>query len=285
MSNVYTPNAWVNGSAPAINQSNLNNVENGVVSNNRQDLAVIHNIATDADYTLTADQNQYGTITITDTGVVLNGGVNIIVNTDEHTYVLVNDTAQTLTVKTLAGTGIAIAAGEAKQLRNDGTNVIEFQGGGGAAGGKILQSIPINKTDTFTTSSGAFIDITGVTVDITPVSASNTVKITLSTTLSNTTTNGGIHIRLLRDATPIALGDAAGSRIQATAAAFVSNNADPRNVSFTFTDTPATTSQVTYKIQIRATTGTATVNRAGADVDNATYPRTITTITAEEIGA
>jgi hypothetical protein len=128
MSKVYTKSTYVNDSAPALNQTNLNNSENGIEINSRLDLAVIHNIATDADYTLRADYNQYGHITITDTGVVLTGGVNIIVNTDEHTYVFVNSTAQTLTVKTLAGTGIAVPAGEAKHLRNDTVNVIEFEG-------------------------------------------------------------------------------------------------------------------------------------------------------------
>ena len=47
-------------------------------------------------------------------------------------------------------------------------------------GGKVLQVVSTVKTDTFTTSSGTFTDLTGMSVSITPSSASNKVLILLS---------------------------------------------------------------------------------------------------------
>lgn len=99
--------------------------------NNKLDGNIVHNITVDNDYTLTAIQNQYGRIEVTDSGVVLTGTINIIMNNDEHTFLFVNSTAQDLTVKTSTGTGITVLAGEVKQLRNDETNVISYEAGAG----------------------------------------------------------------------------------------------------------------------------------------------------------
>jgi len=89
----------------------------------RKDLRVVHNITADEDYILTSEQNQYGTIEITDTGTTLTGDINIIINNDEHTFLFINSTLQDLTVKTSAGTGIFVSAGEARELRNDTVNI------------------------------------------------------------------------------------------------------------------------------------------------------------------
>ena len=86
--------------------------------------AVTYNIISDANYTLTAGQELYGRIIITDTGIVLTTGRNIICSTEERGYYFQNDTAQTLTFKTSSGSGIAVAAGEKTHLLCDGTNVI-----------------------------------------------------------------------------------------------------------------------------------------------------------------
>jgi len=86
--------------------------------------ATTHNMTSDADYTLTAAQESYGRIIITDTSVNLTTGRNIICSTKEQGYYFQNDTVQTLTLKTSAGTGIAVLAGEKHLLLCDGTNVV-----------------------------------------------------------------------------------------------------------------------------------------------------------------
>ena len=81
--------------------------------------------ASDADLTLSSDQNQYGYITLTDTGVVLSTSRNIIVDNTERQIVFTNNTAQTLTIKTAAGTGIEILSGGSDILYCDGTDIIK----------------------------------------------------------------------------------------------------------------------------------------------------------------
>ncbi len=98
-----------------------------IMGDARRDLSIAHDITTDANYTLTATQNQYGRIEITDTGVILTGAINIIMNNDEHTFLFVNSTSQSLTVKTSVGTGISVPSGTAKQLRNDTVDVIQYE--------------------------------------------------------------------------------------------------------------------------------------------------------------
>lgn len=85
---------------------------------------VTHNITVDADYTLTAAQNFYKRIVITDTNPFLTTARNIVVNNIEREFIVENSTLQTLTVKTALGTGISIPSGETFKLRCDGTNVI-----------------------------------------------------------------------------------------------------------------------------------------------------------------
>lgn len=81
------------------------------------------NVASDADLTLTAAQNLYAKVTVTDTGVILTTGRNVIVDNVGRIFIFTNSTAQTLTVKTAAGTGVAIPTGTSSLLINDGTDV------------------------------------------------------------------------------------------------------------------------------------------------------------------
>jgi len=83
-----------------------------------------HNITADSDYTLTSEQNNFGKVIITDTGVVLTGAINIIVSDDEKDFIIHNDTAQSLTIKTSGGIGVVLLAGTTIWLLCDGINII-----------------------------------------------------------------------------------------------------------------------------------------------------------------
>lgn len=83
----------------------------------------LHNMASDADYTLTASQAFNRIIKITDSGVLLSAARNIIVPTQVREFVFWNATAQSLTFKTSAGTGTAVAAGAKGHGFCDGVNV------------------------------------------------------------------------------------------------------------------------------------------------------------------
>lgn len=87
------------------------------------------NMASDADYTLATTGTppyewQRAAVKITDTGPVLTTGRNIIVPAEAKLYILINATAQTLTLKTPAGSGIGVATGKTALLYCDGTNVV-----------------------------------------------------------------------------------------------------------------------------------------------------------------
>lgn len=94
-----------------------------------------HEIVADADYTLgttgTAPYEwQYLALRFLDaTGPTLTGAINVICPTQPKLYIFVNDTpTYALTLKTSAGTGIAVAAGNLALLYCDGTNVIRVSG-------------------------------------------------------------------------------------------------------------------------------------------------------------
>lgn len=84
---------------------------------------------TDADYTLLSTtvpkEWQYGILSFTG---ALTANRNIIVPTAKKTYVLVNGTTGgfSLTLKTAAGTGVAVSGSTPRILRCDGTNVVDL---------------------------------------------------------------------------------------------------------------------------------------------------------------
>jgi hypothetical protein len=150
---------------------------------------------------------------------------------------------------------------------------------------KVLQVLSTTKTDTFTSTSTSFTDITGLSVSITPSSA--TSKILVLYNVSGAQETGQLALsRLMRDSTPINIGNAAGSRNQSASDLISAGSVTVSTpVSGSFLDSPATTSATTYKFQGAITTGTFYVNRSESDVDNFYRSRTVSTITVMEIGA
>jgi len=153
------------------------------------------------------------------------------------------------------------------------------------APGAVLQVVSTTKTDTFSTSSTSFVDITGLQAAITPKSASS--KILIIATVSgqhNTASNG---FRIVRDSTPIGIGDAASARTQATASSLYigESGAMAMGLPLLFQDAPASTSELIYKIQVNVSAGTVYINRNSSDGNASSNYRTTSTITVMEIGA
>ncbi len=156
--------------------------------------------------------------------------------------------------------------------------------------GAVLQVVSATKTDTFSTGSQAptWVDITGISVNITPTSSSN--RVLIQGYVSIGTTAAMLHyFRLMRNTTPICVGDAAGSRNQTTFSWYY-GNADQIShigaVPFSFLDSPATTSSVTYKLQmcVQNSGSLGYINRNGQDSDSTQFgARTASTITVSEI--
>ena len=81
-----------------------------------------HDMASDANYTLTDAQNRKRRVIITDTGVNLTTGRDIVVDDMEKRFIAVNETLQTLTF-IIAGVGVDVAAGTTVELYNDGIDI------------------------------------------------------------------------------------------------------------------------------------------------------------------
>jgi hypothetical protein len=147
--------------------------------------------------------------------------------------------------------------------------------------------VSTTKTDVFTTSSTSFTAITGLAATITPTS--NTAKVLVMATVSvNTaaTDNQVIGLRLMREATPIAIGDAGGSRDRGFGA-IVGGNSLGRHgtgtVCVTFLDSPGSDTATTYSVEIRTDASTAGVNRSFTDANAAANVRTVSDVTLIEV--
>ena len=154
-----------------------------------------------------------------------------------------------------------------------------------AGGGKVLQVVSVSKTDTFTTTSTTFTDITGLSASITP-SSTNSKILVIATVCGAIDANTNRQFRrLMRDSTAISVGTSVGSR---NATSFGTPDNDEYamdSVTQNFLDSPASTSSLTYKIQVRTSSGTTFINRSDLDSDNDLLPRGASNITLLEIGA
>ena len=151
--------------------------------------------------------------------------------------------------------------------------------------GAVLQVVSATKTDTTSLTSTTYTDITGLSVSITPSSASNKILIVATVTTGGTT--GAQYYRIVRDSTAICVGDAASSR---TPVSLVQNSSSHsnglRNITQNFLDSPNTTSATTYKIQWRVQNSpsvTIYLNRSSDDSDTESFGRGASSITVMEI--
>ena len=164
----------------------------------------------------------------------------------------------------------------------------------GFGGGKILQVVQTLKNDTTSITSSntnSFVDVSGMSLSITPTATTSKILVYFTIALSGNA--GSFHIRLVRGSTNIGIGDgtAIGNRLQSTflyrpMGSPYEHACDA--VSHCVLDTPNTTSATTYKLQGSAgATYSATwyFNRTYSDSNNDYEGRTVSSITALEVGA
>ena len=156
----------------------------------------------------------------------------------------------------------------------------------GASGGVIQVVFSSLATgSTVTVNSSSFVDI--MSASITPTRSDS--KILVMYDLSWSAINGHCSCRLMRDSTPIKVGDASGNKTQVTGQVHYTSGDqyDLEQVSGTHMDTPATTSAVTYSMQIGTPYSASydcTVNYHSEDgADLAWSGRGASTITVMEI--
>ena len=146
--------------------------------------------------------------------------------------------------------------------------------------GSVLQTKQGERTTRFISTSGTtFIDC-GVSVSITPKSTSSDILITVQGTLSNESNNGEVcRVKLFRGNTEIGGGTGGGSTNDLmTTLPTQTYNMYP--FSNSFLDSPSTTSEITYKIQIASGSTNDVVLGGRGDATHSAVP---TRITLQEI--
>ena len=180
---------------------------------------------------------------------------------------------------------------------NGSTGVISASSLSGISTGKILQTKQVVKTDTFSLASSSTnqrIDITGLTLDITPSSASN--KILVDYRVNAHGPNGAyrVMIHLMRGSSDIYIGDQdSGQNNQVRCSNhLISGNdgvggARSTDLNGQFLDSPNTTGATTYKLQLHARTSGSTyyINRGSYSSNDAYVGRQPSHITLMEVAA
>ena len=142
----------------------------------------------------------------------------------------------------------------------------------GYTSGQVVQAVPVPsgvlqvlsafKADAFSTTSGTYVDVTDLSISITPTLNTNKVLVIMTVQGSQVTGNGGFQ--LIRGATAIGV-STVGSTFNGAGIVSSSYGNSTFTVALAFLDSPATTSATTYKVQAIASGGTTYVNRRAAD--------------------
>jgi len=147
-----------------------------------------------------------------------------------------------------------------------------------ATAGTVLQVVSTTKTNSFSTLGvGAFVDITGLSVSITPTSA--TSKILVQVVVAAGVALGNTLFNLVRGSTNIA--QSTSGTDNETVAANQGGAYSMQTLPIVFLDSPATTSATTYKLQINPSNQTVYINVRATDQ----YYGGVSTITVMEIAA
>lgn len=161
--------------------------------------------------------------------------------------------------------------------------------------GSVLQVVNTAKTDTFV-SSATVTDtaVTGLTVSITPTSSSSKILIICNLGIAAENAQGGAA-KLTRtigaSTTQLSLANSAGSRSRGSFAGSGYRGSASgylimmMHQSLTFLDSPATTSAITYGVQVSSLSTGTYINRTGTDTDTADIYRGVSYITVLEIAA
>ena len=121
----------------------------------------------------------------------------------------------------------------------------------------MIRQVKVTTTDTLTsTTSSSYVDVTGMSVDITPTSSSSKIFLLVQFRYGNSTSSNNYY-QLLRDSTALDLGggDADGNLGNFNTSLFVDTSTyllDTHGVS--------AGTQITYKLQVKRSAGTLHIN-------------------------
>jgi hypothetical protein len=159
------------------------------------------------------------------------------------------------------------------QFQSNGSTKATINSSGFSYPGGVLQVISVTKTDTFsTTSAGTFVDVTGLSVSITPKSASNKILIFCTIPCSHPA-SAIARFNIVRGSTNICQPASVQNLSSSKTAYYLSGDLGAAS-DIHFLDSPATTSATTYKIQCCSNGGTMFVGQRNSG--DMAMPSTIT---------
>jgi hypothetical protein len=161
-----------------------------------------------------------------------------------------------------------ITRGYANLITADGPNAvasgsIQAVDLASGVGGKVLQVLQTVKTDTATTTSTSYVDITGLSVSITPSSASNKILVIANLNLGTPNSTHRVHVQLAGGNSGNYIGDVNSSLVRASATAVnrASDTYGQTTVNINYLDSPSTTTAITYKVQFKVSGNETYINR------------------------
>lgn len=158
---------------------------------------------------------------------------------------------------TINGSPLTLAQYKGGTLTKTGTNDWVFTP---YASG--LNTASAVKLDTFSTASTSFVDVTGMSVTITPSSTAAKVLVIVTLGLVANGSTAVTRFNLVRDATTIA--QPTGGTTPSTVNFLLEATGVSIPGPISFVDSPASAAATTYKLQMAATSSTSYVNRRAA---------------------
>ena len=181
----------------------------------------------------------------------------------------------------------------ASQLRVDKIVPVDGAPTGGGGGIVQVQSTTLTTQVAVTIASGAnttFYDVSGLSVNITPKFNTSKILVMVQMCIATDQTTQRIGVRLRRNDTTIGASTETGSSNNVGSIASLEHHRVYQSipVSFHFLDSPATTSQVTYKPQVAQEnsggSSTIRINYVQSNNNNSYY-NGVSTITVMEVSA
>lgn len=158
------------------------------------------------------------------------------------------------------------------------------------APGSVVQIQQAVKSDTFTSNSSSWLDITGLSVSITPFLTTSKILVKYSVQTSIVSGGYACLLKLQRNGVDIGVGVPTSSAVATTTQAFsdaaTASGYPIYNQTMEYLDSPISVTTLTYKIQARgwvSSSGSYYINMSQQDLGTVNFGRGISTITVMEI--
>lgn len=149
--------------------------------------------------------------------------------------------------------------------------------------GTILQAVSTTITGQ-STYTGGYADITGMSVSITPSSATSKILLIANLYACNAASSSNIYFQFTRGGTAIGVGTSDGNYAAGAGFRQLNDGQAPYGVfpiMMQYLDSPGTTSSTTYKVQTANNNSTTYINYSSAS----NYLKLVATLTAFEVAA